>query len=185
MILVTTYPNSEATQGRSIYLHEWISPAYKRYQSTVKAIREEGPQEEKEILKNFLPLFTPSGTFSYLSPRGLVRFSGLMLVKFDNVPLNHGYAKMVAMSENPHCYYFASTVDGAGCYALVSVAMNAPDFWDEYQKGIQPYFGELAKFIKPAKIHEQVPYSWDPDAALNENALLRPFVLLPHMFEKK
>lgn len=87
--------------GRRI-LAEMGKPTYKAFKST-------------------LPVYTPSGIFSYRNMEGLIQHSGYICIDVDCESRDEAELAKLVLSDNAHTAYCGLSLSQKGCFSLISI----------------------------------------------------------------
>ena len=154
--------------GRALISDTW--------RAKVEAVRAEKNPEKQKALKDALPCFTPSGTFTHVSRAGLLRHSGFISVDIDYKPekgINKalaGFDLKAAISAVPHVAYCGLSCRGAGYVVIIPIA-DANKHRD-YFRALAYHFERAGLEIDPAckDISRKRFVSWDAEPYINTAA---------------
>ncbi len=145
------------------------------YANLIERIRATDDKDERKKLKEQLPCFTPSGTFSRRAADGLVCHSGLMQFDIDpkeNPSLNLQTAPhfRAQISNFPQVAYCALSASGAGVWGVVPIAQ--PERHKEHFAALALDFLAWGILIDAAcsNVDRLRFWSYDPDAIIKPNA---------------
>jgi hypothetical protein len=141
-----------------------------RYRSTIEQIRSEA-MPSKSKLKEALPGFTPTGTFSHRSTQGLVEYNGCVCLDIDRV---ESAESLKSVCKNLHWVFAAFvTPSGQGLKVLVKTNSSLASYKQTEER--------VAEAFKCATGYERDSHckdiariqfvSYDPLAYINVNAI--------------
>lgn len=106
---------------------------------------EKGSKEYLEI-KESLPAFTPSGTFSTRCKTGLIEHSGVICLDFDNLESPAEFRD--SLKQYDFIAYASLSCSGNGVFALVEIAY--PELHTRYYEALEAFFAEKGVAIDPS-----------------------------------
>ena len=157
-----------------------------KWRAKVEEMRAESDPAKRKTLKDALPCFTPSGTFSHVSAAGLIEHSGCISVDIDYKPekgINNalaGFDLKRAISGVPYVAYCGHSCSGAGYVLIIPIA--DPTKHREYFRALAYHFKRAGLDIDKAckDISRKRFVSWDADPYINTAA--RPWAItLPEL----
>lgn len=128
---------------------------------------DKGSKDYIEI-KESLPCYTPSGTFSTRNKEGLIKHSGLICLDFDH--LENPTQFRDSLKELKWIAYASLSCSGSGVFALVQI--EKPELHTRYYDALELVFKERGTPIDPAckDVCRLRIASYDPDAWFNHYA---------------
>lgn len=149
----------------------------KKYGPLVDRIRALPTKEERKLLKDKLPGFTPSGLFWKRTTDGLIKHSGLLSFDLDaaaNPFLNTGTAEAVKaqICKLPEVAFCQISASGTGVWGVIPMAY--PERHEEQFEALETAFAKKGYVIDPAcsDITRLRYWSYDPAQYINPNAIL-------------
>lgn len=154
--------------GRALVADTW--------RDNVEALRAKKDPLKHKALKEALPCFTPSGTFSHVSRAGLIKHSGFISVDIDYKPekgINADLEKVdlkSKISAVPHVAYCGKSCGGAGYVLIIPIA--DPSKHREYFRALAYHFERAGLEIDRAckDISRKRFVSWDESPYINTAA---------------
>lgn len=146
------------------------------WRARVEALRAETDPAKRNALKDALPCFTPSGTFTHVSAAGLINHSGFISIDIDYKPekgINNalaGFDLKRAISGVPYVAYCGHSCSGAGYVLIIPIADPAKH--REYFRALAYHFKRAGLEIDRAckDISRKRFVSWDADPYINTAA---------------
>lgn len=144
------------------------------WRSQVEAVRNEQNENEQTTLKNQLPCFTPSGTFSHVAATGLIEHSGFISIDIDCKPQeNPGLESTdlkAIIKRVPHVAYCGKSCRGKGYVLIIPIAN--PTKHREYFEALAYHFERAGlKIDKNCKdVSRKRFVSWDGNPYINTAA---------------
>ena len=155
-----------------------------QWREKVEALRAETNPDKRRKIKEALPCFTPSGTFTHVSNTGLIAHSGFISVDIDFKPergINTnlaGFDLKSAIATVPQVAYCGHSCSGLGYVLIIPIA--DPTKHRDYFRALEYHFSRAGLEIDRAckDITRKRFVSWDADPYINTAA--RPWsIVLP------
>lgn len=155
-----------------------------KWRAKVEAVRAESDPAKRRKLKEALPCFTPSGTFSHVSGAGLIKHSGFISVDIDYKPekgINKdltGLDLKAAIASVSQVAYCGHSCGGSGYVLIIPIADPAKH--RDYFRALEYHFKRAGLEIDRAckDVTRKRFVSWDADPYINTAA--RPWsIVLP------
>lgn len=142
-----------------------------KYQEKISKIRlEENPSKSR--LKDYLPLFTPTGIFNHRSIKGLESYNGIICLDIDNID-NAEDLKEQCRKLN-YVYSAFVTPSGRGLKVLIK-SPATPETYREIEEKVSVEFFQATGAIrdKHCKDIARIQFlSYDPNIYINENSTI-------------
>jgi len=140
-----------------------------KYKPIVSKIRaEELPS--KSILKNKIPVFTPTGVFNHRSIKGLEIYNGIICLDLDGVEDPRSLKNVCKTL--PYVYAAFITPSGKGLKVIIKTSSNTEDY-KKTEELVSKRFFEDTGFMRDnhCKDIARIQFlSYDPDLYYNENS---------------
>ena len=136
---------------------------FNKYLEFIDKLRLLPNQEEKQKLKDKLPLICFSGTFSKRTDKDCIQHSGLICLDFDN----ESFDTIMKKPEFIHAAFKSPT--GTGVKVIVRIPANIKDHPD-YYLSLADYFGLDSIDPKCKNISRGCYLSYDPNLYYNPNS---------------
>ena len=159
-----------------------------RWKKQVLDLREERDPERQAIMKQALPGFTPSGTFTRRNAAGLVEHSGFIGLDIDlkdNAHIKNFSSLKKMIHALPWVAYCGLSCRGQGFFALVPIADPAKH--REYFRALQADLARAGLTVdKNCKDVCRFRFvSYDPDPYINTAARLYDYTLPPKEYVQR
>jgi hypothetical protein len=155
--------------------NEVTAETYREPIEQIRHLKSNGDAETAEARKKSLPSVTPSGIFITRKITGLDRHSGLLCVDFDHC----GASNKGRLAADKHSLLTFISPSGDGVKVFVKID---PHHHNESFKYAQNYYLEhyaLTVDPKCSDVCRLCFMSYDPDAVLNLESVVLPFVVPP------
>ena len=108
----------------------------------IDAIRRNENKEQRNKLKNDLPVYTFAGTFRERRNEGIENYSGIVVIDFDGIEALEGLKARVCRDS----YTFAAFVSpsGRGLKVLVQTNNTDPKLHRRYAEAVQEHYNQYA-----------------------------------------
>ena len=140
---VTSEPTKEMSLAKILISDQWKQP--------VEALRSEQDADKQKRMKNNLPVYTPSGTFSHICQDGLKEHSGFICIDIDEKDnkdvSNFGQLKKL-VKDIPNVAYCGLSARGKGYFCIIPVA--DPQKHREYFEALTEDFAKWGVTIDKA-----------------------------------
>lgn len=153
-----------------------------QWREKVEALRAESDPDKRRKVKESLPCFTPSGTFTHVSGSGLIAHSGFISIDIDFKPergINRDLADFdlkSAIADVPQVAYCGHSCSGSGYVLIIPIADPAKH--RDYFRALDYYFRRAGLEIDRAckDVTRKRFVSWD--AAPYINTAARPWAIV-------
>lgn len=154
-----------------------------RWRGQIEALRTEADAEKRKALKKKLPCFTPGGTFSHISEKGLTTPTGYLCADLDYKPEQGLNAELeefnlkAAVARLPYVAYCGKSCGGKGYFLIIKIADASK--YKAYYKALQADFEKGGLILDKAcsNIAFKRFVSWDENPYINTAALPYSYTL--------
>lgn len=174
-MLVSIYPNIKTSKnGQDLPLQAVLENIKNgTYQHISLSIANETDKHKRQELKKNLPYFTPSGTFSTRSIKGLTKHSGILSIDFDNLDDIDSLEAQLRANEYTFAVFRSVSQRGLCCLVKIDPEQHLQSFlelevyyWRLFSASVDPSCKDVsrARFV-----------SYDPNLYVNTES--KPYVV--------
>lgn len=141
-------------------------------------------KDERNALKRKLPAINFQGTFKERNARGLIEFSGLMPIDFDNFPNNQELTTTREMLiSDKYTYALFTSPSGNGLKVIVRVPLDGAKNYKSYFDSIKEYYDSPYFDISCSDISRLCFESYDTELFVNDGAEIYTDSIAPEYTE--
>jgi hypothetical protein len=161
-----------STDPREINLITWLKST--KYSKEVDLIRKEKDKEVIKLLKETLPVITPSGLFKMGKNEALIKHSNLLCLDIDfkdNLHIKNYSDLKSELSKIKNIAYCGLSVSGNGYFCLIPILF--PEKHKEHYEALKSLFEKIGINIDKqcSNLSRYRFYSYDTDAYFNYSAI--------------